>query len=123
MKVRKRTPKTALAQRVIGAKALSLVKNLSEALGFPEKDIEEELVSFILVGTRVKFSKNEIDFELILPSDTQEDIERKFTAYLDSERYDSVTAAWDLIAEADAPTDEALAPTPPKESSDPKAES
>lgn len=114
-----------MAQRSIGNKALGIVGSLAAKIGFDESDVQDELTSFVILSTRVLFDKNDIDFSLIVPTDSAEDIETKFLAYLDSAHYDDkVLRAWELIVEHDKPAIEALGPTPPDaESDDPKAES
>jgi hypothetical protein len=112
MKVSKRTPKTGLAQRVIGIKALGIVKEVADKLGFPEKDIEEELTLLALLSTRIQFDNDEIGFSLLLPNDTEEQIAEKFIDYLNSDSMESINKAWNLLSSTDpAPEDAALGPT------------
>lgn len=116
MKILKRTPKTSLAQRVIGTKALRIVKQIAGKLDFPEKEIEAEITMLALLSTRIDFDDGEIDFPLLLPNDTEEQIAEKFSGYLDSNSMDSINKAWDLLASTDtAPEDAALGPTVPED--------
>jgi hypothetical protein len=115
MKVLKRTPKTILAQRIIGTKALGIVKPVAERLGFPEKEIDDELTLLAVLSTRMEFDDGELDFRLFSPIDTPEQIAEKFIAYLDSGQLDAIGNAWDLLAEADKPVDAALGPTAPED--------
>lgn len=121
MKVLKRTPRTVLSQRVIGTKALGIVPSLAKEMGFDDKDIDHELMLFAVLSTRVVFNEDEIDFSALSASDTEAQIAQKFVVYLDSERYDSINSAWELLNETDKPADVALAPTLPDEKEiDPK---
>lgn len=121
MNILKRTPRTVLSQRVIGTKALGIVPSLAKEMGFENKDIDHELMLFAVLSTRIVFNEDEIDFSVLSASDTEAQIAQKFVAYLDSERYDSINSAWELLNETDKPTDVALAPSLPDEKeTDPK---
>lgn len=124
MKALKRTPKTILAQRIIGTKALGIVKEVADKLGFPEREIDDELTLLAVLSTRVAFDDGELDFELLLPNDTDEQIAAKFIAYLDSSTLDNISQAWELLAGADVtPEDAALGSTAPEDKDNsPKSE-
>ena len=116
MQILKRTPKTVLAQRVIGTKALGIVESVADKLGFPEKEIDEELTLLAILSTRILFRDGEVDFALLIPNDTDEEIAAKFIAYLNSSKLEIINKAWDLLSSTDPkPADDALGPVAPED--------
>lgn len=125
MKIVKRTPRTRLAQRAIGTKALGITKQLSEELGFIEEHIAEELAGLAVLSTGLSFDTGEIDFDLLQPTDTPEEMAQKFVAYIDTKCTGTIDQAWELIAGYEAPAESILAPVGPKDDggADPKSKS
>ena len=100
---------------ILGVLAQIDRETLSKNIGIPVSAINTELSRLSYISARVEFEKGEIDFKVVLPTDTPEEAEEKFLAYLDTEKMGAVVHARDEIGKLDEPFYVEYAPDPPTE--------
>lgn len=113
MEILKRTPRTDLVTNALIVKFADILEPLSEELNVPKDYVDQGLWQYMQLCTRVRFEKDEVDFEIVDPTDTPEQAAQKFIKYLDSDCIGQVDEARRRIAERDRPADIATAPEAP----------
>jgi len=109
--IHRRTPRTDMLRTAMVNRSLAPLGNVAAELGVARDVIDSSrgIVRFLDLSTRAS-DLTGADFELIVVSDTEADIERKWRAFLDTSHMAFVLACEDAMARLDAPADPALAP-------------
>ncbi len=98
-----------MALRAISFKMAPIYKALANELDLDATAVDVELSDLATVSVRVEFDKGEVDFALIVPNDTPEQMREKFVKYIDTDCYRAVDQALREIGMADQPI------TPPEQ--------
>lgn len=113
MQIKKRTPRTELEYDVILSKMGEILTEIAQTLNAQDYWVDRVMTQYARLSARVIFSENEVDFDLIDPTDSSNVIRAKFERYLDSEQIAVIEQALEAMISADLPTDLALAPEAP----------
>lgn len=108
--IRKRTPRTEMEFDLISYKLYPLLQEMTDEYDAPALKIDIVMTQYANICNRVIFEAGEVDFEVVLPSDSDARVREKFNAYLDSEKLDKIEEARMMIDESDAPANPITAP-------------
>lgn len=113
MEIKRRTPRTDMFRDAINDKMATFHEQLAEELGVKVSVLDNALLDFSRISSRITFADGEVDFATAQPGDSTDQLIQKFTAYLDSQCIEVIEAAQAKVIEQDRPPHPLSAPEAP----------